>query len=155
MAKVIFDKKKAMMFTTEAQKRLIAVGYELEGIIKRSMREGTGRIYGRHQASAPGEPPAPDTGRLRASISTNWTGSPMSRGIVLGRAKVEDGVGRPGSKRGMFTVVVGTNVEYANHLEMGTIKMAPRPFLRPAFDQVKNRVSKIMVMKESTKGEIS
>ncbi len=31
---------------------------------------GTGRVYGNHQASAPGEPPAPDTGTLRASVHT-------------------------------------------------------------------------------------
>jgi len=28
--------------------------------------------------------------------------------------------------------VVGSNVEYAPHIEMGTVKMAAQPFLRPA-----------------------
>jgi HK97 gp10 family phage protein len=32
---------------------------------------------------------------------------------------------------------VGTNVEYARHLEYGTVKMRPRPFLRPALSSLK------------------
>lgn len=30
------------------------------------------------------------------------------------------------------TEVIGTNVEYASHVELGTYKMAARPYLRPA-----------------------
>ena len=30
------------------------------------------------------------------------------------------------------TEVIGTNVEYAPHVELGTYKMAARPYLRPA-----------------------
>lgn len=76
---------------------------------------GRGRVYGRrkHRASAPGQGPAVDTGRLRSSISHE--------------------VGKVGT-----TIVarVGTDVEYAKYLELGTSKMAPRPFLRPALTQV-------------------
>lgn len=32
------------------------------------------------------------------------------------------------------TVVVGTNVEYGKFVELGTYKMTPQPFLRPAFE---------------------
>lgn len=49
------------------------------------------------------------TGRLRASITSR-----MAR----------DG-------RGIFGIV-GTNVVYAPYVELGTIRMAGRPFLRPA-----------------------
>lgn len=154
MAKVIFDKKKAMEFNTLAEKQLIAIGYQLEGDIKRSMQEGSGRLYGDHRASAPGEPPAPDTGRLRASISTNWSGSSMSRGKVGGKALASDGVGMPKAKGDRFTVVVGSNVEYAPLLEFGTIKMQPRPFIRPAFDKIKHRVAKMLVRKGTAIGEI-
>lgn len=74
-------------------------------------RPGTGRVYLRgksveHRASAPGEPPAPDTGRLRASITTE---------VVVGTAEV----------RGIITA----NTEYAASLELGTERMRPRPFL--------------------------
>lgn len=77
-------------------------------------KAGTGRRYKRgniiHQASAPGQGPAVDIGRLRQSITA---------------LKVEDGHWR-----------VGTNVEYAPYLEFGTRKMAARPFMRPAVRKV-------------------
>lgn len=53
--------------------------------------------------SKPGEPPHVQTGRLRASVAY----------------EVEGKVAR-----------IGTNVIYGRHLELGTSKMAPRPWLR-------------------------
>ncbi len=32
------------------------------------------------------------------------------------------------------TVVIGSNVEYAPHVELGTVRMATRPYLRPAIE---------------------
>jgi len=52
-----------------------------------------------------------DTGRLRSSI-TNEIG--------------QDGDG--------LVATIGTNVEYAPHVELGTSKMAAQPFLLPALD---------------------
>jgi len=49
-----------------------------------------------------------DTGRLRSSITHEIEG-------LTGR--------------------VGTNVEYARHVELGTHKMAAQPYLRPALHQ--------------------
>lgn len=91
-----------------------------------------------------------DTGRLRASISTNWTGSGMSEGktgkqasaVTLkgrktGRGKAPlrtgksvKGIGRPSDR---FTVVVGTNVAYSAAVEFGKQGQRAQPFLRPAF----------------------
>lgn len=71
-------------------------------------RPGTGRQYGKHRASAPGEPPAPDTGSLRA----NTNADPNLR---------EDGddvVGR-----------ITSNSAQAEALERGTERIAARPFL--------------------------
>ena len=62
----------------------------------------------RHRASAPGEPPAQDTGRLSNSITANIDGK---------RAEV------------------GTNLEYAPWLEFGTRTIEPRPFLFPALEK--------------------
>lgn len=101
--------------------------YEVESTAKRLVRmQGTGRIYttrffrkhgklyayGRrtpHQASAPGMPPASDTGRLLNSIHH-----------VLG----EDGEGQYAH--------IGSDLDYSLWLELGTRYMAPRPFLRPS-----------------------
>jgi len=103
-------------------KGLQKVGAFLESDIKKSFKPGTGRTYTRgnitHTASAPGEPPAVDTGRLRASISfhtyTNY-------------------------------VDVGTNVEYAAPLEFGTSKMAARPFLRPALQRNQREIVRVFI----------
>jgi len=76
----------------------------------------SGRIYRRgnvaHQASAPGEAPATDTGALVNSAYTK----------KLGDSDYETG----------FTA------EYAAALEFGTAKMAPRPYLRPAVEAVRD-----------------
>lgn len=74
----------------------------------------TGRIYKKggvfHQASAPGESPASDTGRLAGDIDI------INKGL---------------------TATVGTALEYGRFLEHGTMRIAERPWLRPAID--KNR----------------
>lgn len=62
-----------------------------------------------HAASAPGEPFATDTGRLRASITHDL--SVDAAGLVAR---------------------VGTDVEYGLYQELGSSKMAARPWLRPA-----------------------
>lgn len=64
-----------------------------------------GRLYGAHQASAPGEAPAIDTGTLRDS----WF--------------VQKSQGRR---------VFGYTAPHGPHLEFGTVHMAARPFFIPA-----------------------
>lgn len=78
----------------------------------------TGRIYpskhrkgAKHQASAPGEFPAADSGRLHQSITT---------------AVVQD-------NDAAVVVHTAANAPYAMALEYGTSKMAPRPFMTPSF----------------------
>ena len=67
----------------------------------------SGRLYGRHQASAPGEMPAVDLGNLVANVNAEMVD--QTNGIV-----------HTGS------------VDYAVHLEYGTVRMAARPFMTPA-----------------------
>jgi phage gpG-like protein len=72
---------------------------------------GTGRTYQRgktveHTASSPGDPPAPDTGRLRASLQTEVLRGPRE---VVG--------------------ILSANTEYAAALELGTERIRPRPYL--------------------------
>lgn len=83
---------------------------------------GTGRRYGRHIASSPGEPPASDTGRLKSSIVVRVEPDP-------------DGAGYKG--------VVAVATKYAKWLEYGTVKMAPRPFLRRALANRREAIGKI------------
>ena len=62
----------------------------------------------KHRASARGEAPATDTGRLAGSIQASIEGK---------------------------TAEVFTNIEYAAWLEFGTLNMEPRPFLFPALEK--------------------
>lgn len=81
-----------------------------EAITKANLsRPGSGRIYGKHQASAPGEPPAPDSGELRRKTQAD-TKVRREGSDIVGRAV--------------------QNVEYAHALAVGTEKMAPRPSLQ-------------------------
>ena len=76
-----------------------------------------------------------DTGRLKASISTNWTGSNMVYAEVESPALTGDGVFQPqGRNDNEFAVKVGTRVEYAGFIEHGTVKMDKRAFLFPAYE---------------------
>ena len=75
-----------------------------------------------------------DTGRLRGSI-TYRTQRKESR--LDAPATAKDQVSRPARK---WTLHVGTNVEYAPHLEYGTVKMGAQPYLRPALNAEKNNI---------------
>ena len=104
----------------EIGKGLYASANLVAGDAKRSILEGgkSGRTYTRrtvtHRASAPGEPPASDTGRLVTSIS----------------AKLE-------SKLSAVAIAGNSVVKYARMLEFGTSRMSARPFFLPALE--KNR----------------
>ena len=100
----------------------------------RSIQSGsrTGAIYTRkgktHQASAPGEPPKTDTGRLVNSLAFRMLGKLTAvAGAIAGNSIV---------------------AEYAAALEFGTRKMAARPFLVKAVEKItpkfRDRVSKVM-----------
>ena len=94
-----------------------------------------------------------DTGRLRSSISSNWTGSGMARGKVGGVAKPDDGIGQPAKKTLELTGVVGTNVEYARRIEFGFLNKTDKlgrtffqpslPYLRPALHKNEKKIAKL------------
>lgn len=93
-----------------------------------------------------------DTGRLRSSISSNWSGSGMAKGKVKGKAKEEgiDGIGQPA---GELTGVVGTNVEYARRIEFGFLGKTDKlgrtffqpslPYLRTAMHKNEKKIVKL------------
>lgn len=121
MGKVILDlvsfERKA---SGAAEAGLRAALGEAERILKGDLlnQPGTGRIYKRggvsHQASAPGQPPAPDTGSLRA----NTNADPDLK---------QDGDDISGR--------VLANSEHAAWLERGTEKMSARPYLSTLRDE--------------------
>ena len=83
--------------------------------VKRIQRgPATGETYEKynprrtHTASAPGQPPQSDTGRLASSIENRVDGD---------------------------TGYVFTRVDYGKHLEFGTSKMAARPWLLPSVEE--------------------
>ena len=82
--------------------------------------------------------PAVDTGRLRASISfitpTDKGGSGQPK-----PANAQAGDELTGTAE-QNTVVVGSNVEYAEPVHNGTSKMAGRPFLREGIDKTKDQM---------------
>src|SRR5690606_34035352 len=113
---------------------LRAAGFALLGaIIDHLSRPGTGRVYRRrgvvHRASAPGEPPAVDTGALRASSGLDTVGAavrvgvgesyaePLEFGFVAGTQSPDIAVENP-----------GLGVGIARPLRV----LQPRPFMRPA-----------------------
>lgn len=79
----------------------------------------TGRVYVRrgisHQASAPGEPPASDTGNLVQNIT-----------VMIDAEH--------------FSAVVNSGAEYADALEFGTLKTEPRPYMRVALENKRAEV---------------
>lgn len=79
----------------------------------------TGLIYTRrgitHQASAPGEPPASDTGNLVQNITVEINAQQLSALVV-------------------------SNADYADALEFGTTKMEPRPYMRVGLENVADKV---------------
>ena len=83
--------------------------------MKKSISSGakSGKKYGNHTSSAPGQSPA------------NWTGK------LLKSIKVQ-------KSKGMAFVYV--TAKYAEFLEFGTSKMRARPFIIPAFIKTKKMI---------------
>lgn len=111
---------------------LYASAQRVETEAKKSILSGkkTGHIYKlrsvQHRASAPGEAPASNTGRLVNSINSylNTLGTALESIVVAGRGVVK----------------------YAVMLEFGTAKIAPRPFMLTAFEKsrqwIKDRLAR-------------
>lgn len=80
--------------------------------------------------------PAVDTGRLRASISFITAGGEKGdSGLATPpNGKSEDKLSGSAEKN---SVIVGSNVEYAEYVHNGTSRMDGRPFLREGIDRTK------------------
>ena len=98
---------------TELSAQMHTIGKSVEQTAKNSMRDGGTP----HVPSSPGEPPRIDTKKLHDSITTETQ---------------QDG-------NHSIQTRVGTNVDYGRYLELGTRKILPRPWLRPALNAVARR----------------
>lgn len=106
---------------------LNALGLMIQNRARELIQRGSksGRIYQKygprrsHRASAPGEAPATDTGRLVSSIQAD---------MVEAEREVQ----------------VSAGTEYAKPLEYGTRHMAPRPFLLPALEWIRDKASAVL-----------
>lgn len=103
----------------EAGRTVLATAIEMRADIVTSIQRGpaSGVTYKKsnptrtHTASAPGQAPMSDTGRLANSITFDRVGD--------------------------LTATVGSNLNYAPWLEYGTSRMAARPFFRPAVERMR------------------
>lgn len=102
------------------------VGFLWTNAVKQILSSpGSGRTYGSHQASAPGQPPAPDTGLYRAS----WTFAVQGADTVAMYPQLPAG-DHPGQLGGW--------------LEFGTSKMDARPHIRPTNAIVTPQIGKVI-----------
>lgn len=87
------------------------------------------RSLGVHQASAPGEPPAPMTGHLMR--------------VQLDPSRLN---------QAMPTVRVGTNLKYGAYLEHGTRRIAKRPWLRVTVQRERKAIIAMFSAKNLLRG---
>ena len=79
----------------------------------------SGKTYGQHLASAPGEPPASDTGYLVSQITTSYNEREL-------------------------TGTVKSGATYGPMLEFGTQTIEPRPYMRPALDNKSKEIQQFI-----------
>ena len=123
LAKMLRDLKPAL--APEVRKAITrgTLAVHAEAVKRVQRGPASGRVYVRrgivHRASAPGQAPATDTGRLVASI-----------------VPVIDSDGFGGR--------VQARVLYAKFLEFGTQKMAARPFMVPSLEAKRDAIVKML-----------
>jgi len=110
----------------EVERAVEATGLELRGEVVKAYQRGpaSGITYEKsnpnrtHTASAPGEAPATDTGRLASSVTYK--------------------------KEGRMGATVGSEIVYAAMLEFGTSRIAPRPAWVPAVEAMRSKFERRM-----------
>lgn len=106
--------KVAMLAIKSTAVKKIQQGPASGRIYKKYKKDGGG-VSGYHQASAPGQPPMTDEGGLVASIQSKVYG---------------------------WSAYVWTELDYGAYLEYGTANMEPRPWLRPSFEEHRDKIPK-------------
>lgn len=112
-------KRMAQQTAKEVLQKLYLAGQEIELTAEQGIIQGSVSGSG-HVPSAPGEYPNRDTGVLDGNIETEIVASDPP------------------------TVTVTSRAPYAAHLEYGTSKMAPRPYMRPSVEKNRKRVAQLV-----------
>jgi len=111
--------------TREVKKAIAQSAFLVEMTAKKAIAHGkkSGKVYKRrgifHRASAAGEAPATDTGRLISTI----THQALLDGLEM---------------------IVGTALKYGAYLEFGTHRIAARPWLAPSLRQNSRKIVKLI-----------
>lgn len=113
-------------YKAKTEKLVVAAAQETRNVAVNSIQRGakSGKTYKKynprrtHTASAAGQAPASDTGRLASSINLD--------------------------EKTSMNIEVGTDLQYAAPLEFGTKHMSPRPFLSPAADKGREKLRRLM-----------
>ena len=135
---------------------MVGVSLVLSKLIRDQLsKPGTGRRYrvakgkkkgrnarakGWHVASAPGNPPAANTGRLRAS----WT--VVSNANIGSTTTKNEGFASLNRTGSALVLTVGSNLKYAAALEFGSTRarIAARPYVRPVIAAMQGEVEGIV-----------
>ena len=113
----------------EGEKLVKETAMNIETRMKVKIQHGpkTGKIYTHgnvtHQASAPGEPPATDTGYLATAMAVEATKDPLT-------------------KQTNVYAEYGGILEQPETQEHGKSHIAPRPFMQPSFDDEEDSFKK-------------
>ena len=136
-ANVVAMKKAA--YLVESYVKTHFSGVDVAGEKARRAKGGKAEPGGISPRSKPGQPPAVQIGTLMSSIMSEVE---LSGTNVDGRVGPDvEKIAKALRKRGAKADIAAVN--YGLYLEMGTSKMAPRPFLRPALRRTKRKVVKI------------
>lgn len=108
----------------QMHKAVLVCSREAQRLVTQKVSQSVGTPGGGRRwvsGSSPGEPPYKFTGDLSRSFITNVESDDEK---VVG--------------------IVGNTKRHGRHLELGTRKMAPRPYLRPAVTAMRRQVIKLL-----------